>query len=1095
MYAQQAQGQQYPQPGTNGGACPSQQVNAFGTQQLGLQAGAYGQQQQGQGQAGNAGNMFAGQAGGNSGAAGQAYGQNGGQPFASANAFATGGTSSAPYGAGSPAVSTSNLLQQQLAAQQAAFSQNPSAQQNQPNLAQQQYMQSMQQQQMYQQARNAQQQQQQSSPFANPSLPAGSQPPSQTSQASPPPSSQQRPPGQTMTQQEVQNALRGVNLNGMTQERFQQLTPIQQAAIREVMMSRSRAQQQASLGLGMPGATATPPRPAPTQPNGLPTPAIGGAPATPAAPQTNVFLKTLTEFYAKRGVPFAGPPTVEGRTIDLARMFAAVTQGGGFNGVTTNRKWGLVATALNFPAATPEQHPPDRLQALATAYQQTLLPFEMNWQQVQRMRAAASAAANASSPNGAAPSPLSATTPAPSLPAPGTPQNLAMPPPPRASATPAPAAAPSPFALPSQPPTSAPSPALPVAAASPASFPASAGASRPTTAGTGQAPTSGLAESVKVEGAPTAASPATAAASTSTAAPPAASSSDTSTKPAEPAVPPRRKRRRIEYRPLARPLDTHGGQDLQLVEQAYTRAEKARPARKLPDLGLVDVHSLTMSLRSRMATEVAYALNVLTLISLQMTTEEKGMGLRFPFEKCPELLEELLELSEETAFGLDQENEARGGSETAKGKEVAQEPQTYRELFRLIEEQANELDPPHARPHASTADDSDSILRPGETALAVVNVLRNLALAENNARYIAQNQRIAELFIRVASLPLKDPSDPAPPHWPARVSAADSMSLKKTAIELLSQVGADVELDSLSPSTAQQALDLVLFFIRDAELQREAFAFDLSTTPSMMSRMHQPHAGSTTAIPPYLHLGLSACARLALKDRNRSVIARLLDPDDLYRIFISLVALLPISEKDFQIMTFETGLLFVHGAIMSMYNLAFLAPASVKARLRSDPKIHKSLFRIVRRLAGTQVQSNEDDIYLLLANRSIAILQLLDDGGEAGGGKKKGAPVSAAQADLPWYGMSMSGLDDDEGGSSDNAGDEAEDGSADKGINGDSASSEATSRRNGHEAKTAPILAGDSRQLYEYFASSSMPLVLPSLIAMADGTRSRKRRK
>ncbi|BGP04663.1 hypothetical protein NBRC10512_004979 [Rhodotorula toruloides] len=1092
MYAQQAQGQQYPQPGTNGGALPSQQVNAFGTQQPGVHAGAYGQQQQeqGQGQAGNAGNMFAGQAGG------QPYSQNGGQPFASANAFATGGTSSAPYGAGSPAVSTSNLLQQQLAAQQAAFSQNPSAQQNQPNLAQQQYMQSMQQQQMYQQARNAQQQQQQSSPFANPSLPSDSQPPSQPSQASPPPTAPQRPPGQTMTQQEVQNALRGVNLNGMTQERFQQLTPIQQAAIREVMMSRSRAQQQASLGLGMPGAggVATPPRPAPTQPNGLPTPAIGGTPSAPAPPQTNIFLKTLTEFYAKRGVPFAGPPTVEGRTIDLARMFAAVTQGGGFNGVTTNRKWGLVATALNFPAATHEQHPPERLQALASAYQQTLLPFEMNWQQVQRMRAAASAAANASSPNGVAPSPLSATTPAPSLPAPGTPQNPAMPPPPRASATPAPAAAPSPFALPSQPPTSAPSPALPVAAASPASFPASAGASRPTTAGAGQAPTSGLAESVKVEGAPTAASPATAAASTSSA-PPAASSSDSATKPAEPAVPQRRKRRRIEYRPLARPLDTHGGQDLQLVEQAYTRAEKARPARKLPDLGLVDVHGLTMSLRSRMATEVAYALNALTLISLQMTTEEKGMGLRFPFEKCPDLLEELLDLLEETAFGLDEEGEARGGSETAKGKEVAQEPQTYRELFRLIEEQANEFDPPHARPHALTGDDSDSVLRPGETALAVVNVLRNLALAENNARYIAQNQRIAELFIRVASLPLKDPSDPAPPRWPARVSAADSMSLKKTAIELLSQVGADVELDNLSPSTAQQALDLVLFFVRDAELQRESFAFDLSTTPSMMSRMHQPHAGPTTAIPPYLHLGLSACARLALKDRNRSVIARLLDPEDLYRVFISLVALLPISEKDFQIMTFETGLLFVHGAIMSLYNLAFLAPAFVKARLRSDPKIHKSLFRIVRRLAGTQVQSNEDDIYLLLANRSIAILQLLDDGGEAGGGKKKGAPVSAAQADLPWYGMSMSGLDDDEGGSSDHTGEEADEDTADKAIDGDLASSEATSRRNGREAKTAPILAGDSRQLYEYFASSSMPLVLPSLIAMTDGTRSRKRRK
>lgn len=727
------------------------------------------------------------------------------------------------------------------------------------------------------------------------------------------------------------------------------------------------------------------------------------------------------------------------------------------------------------------------------AYQQILLPFEMNWQQVQRMRAAASAGANASSPNGAAPSPIATTTPAPFFPAPGTPQNAATPAP-RASATPAPAAAPSPYALPSQPPTSAPSPAPPVATASPASVPTSTGASRPTTAGASQAPTGGLAESVKVEGASSVASPSAAVGSTS-AAPPSQAATDSPAKPAEPVVPPRRKRRRIEYRPLARPLDSHGGQDLQLVEQAYARAEKARPARKLPDLGLVDVHGLTMSLRSRMATEIAYALNVLTLISLQMTTEDKGMGLRFPFEKCPDLLEELLDLLEETAFGLDDEGNPRGPSDTAKGKEAAQAPQTYRELFRIIEEQANDLAPHRPHPHTSTDDDHDSVLRPGETALAVVNVLRNLALAESNARYIAENERIAELFIRVANLPLRDPSAPATPRWPARVSAADLMSLKKSAIELLSQVGNKIELDNLSSSTAQQALDLVLFFIRDAELQREAFAFDLSNTPSVMSRVHQPNATSMTAIPPYLHLGLAACARLALKDRNRSVIARLMDPEDLYRIFISLVSLLPISEKDFQIMTFETGLLFVHGAIMSLYNLAFLAPALVKARLRADPKIHKSLFRIVRRLAGTQVQSNDDDIYLLLANRSISILQLLDDGGEASGGKKKGAPVSAAQADLPWYGMSMSGLNEDDAGPSDNAGEDAEDDTLDKAVDGDLALTEAVSRRNGHEAKTAPILAGDSRQLYEYFASASMPLVLPSLIAMTDGTRNKRRRK
>lgn len=116
--------------------------------------------------------------------------------------------------------------------------------------------------------------------------------------------------------------------------------------------------------------------------------------------------------------------------------------------------------------------------------------------------------------------------------------------------------------------------------------------------------------------------------------------------PIGPPAPPQK--HKIEYLPMRREVQSHGGWDLSLVESQYAPAMVTRGCpRTLRELGLVDVQGLIMSLRSRLDFEVSYALNTLLILSA-------GVGAAHNFQiglaSCEDLLEELLDLLEETSF-------------------------------------------------------------------------------------------------------------------------------------------------------------------------------------------------------------------------------------------------------------------------------------------------------------------------------------------------------------------------------------------------------------------------------------------------------------
>ncbi|KAJ9479770.1 ARID domain-containing protein [Pseudozyma hubeiensis] len=116
--------------------------------------------------------------------------------------------------------------------------------------------------------------------------------------------------------------------------------------------------------------------------------------------------------------------------------------------------------------------------------------------------------------------------------------------------------------------------------------------------------------------------------------------------PVGPPAPPQK--HKIEYLPLRRDVQTHGGWDLTLAESQFAPAmvSRGRP-RTLRELGLVDVQGLIMSLRSRLDYEVSYALNTLLILSAGVGA---APNFQFGLASCEDLLEELLDLLEETSF-------------------------------------------------------------------------------------------------------------------------------------------------------------------------------------------------------------------------------------------------------------------------------------------------------------------------------------------------------------------------------------------------------------------------------------------------------------
>ena len=346
---------------------------------------------------------------------------------------------------------------------------------------------------------------------------------------------------------------------------------------------------------------------------------------------------------------------------------------------------------------------------------------------------------------------------------------------------------------------------------------------------------------------------------------------------------PHASRRKIEYVPLAREVDTYGGRDLKVIDAEWATI----PLRRLRDInewGTVDIETLAMSLRSRLAVEMTYALTTITVLST-MRGQTPGSG--FPINQCGDLFDELLDLMEELAFG-----------EPEKSPETDYSPNiiTNRELVSLVHEAEIRPFAPLEPRQGSKAPHLGPQQRPGITIMAVVNIVRNLSIISDNGEFLSTHPRLIDMMLRLCTLRVDDGGGvlPASEH----LSLSDLLTIRKDILYTLSSISG---LINLSRRASFDRLGLRIFDLVASYLVDPTDA--ISPLASVQIAGVVPNANLK---PPALaDVALEVFTRFSQADSNRQVIAKIVPSSSLWLLLTRLVYRLPIADADFVLMQRE----------------------------------------------------------------------------------------------------------------------------------------------------------------------------------------------
>lgn len=427
-------------------------------------------------------------------------------------------------------------------------------------------------------------------------------------------------------------------------------------------------------------------------------------------------------------------------------------------------------------------------------------------------------------------------------------------------------------------------------------------------------------------------------------------------------------RRKIEYVPWARELDTHGGRDLRLIDHEWNAIPQRRPLRDINDWGTIDIEGLRMSIRSKLPTELSYALTTLTILST-MRGQNPGSG--FPIFQCPDLFDDILDLLEEEAF-QDLQDDISANTMAEVSPIV-----THRDLLNAIYDE--ELKPFAALETRQGAKLSTSgpMPRSADTVLAIVNILRNLSVVSDNWQFLSRHDRLIDVMLRLCTIRqvggLPAPASP-------NLSLSDLVVIRKDTLYTLVNLAG---LINFAPSSSQ-SLPIIRMSKRVFELVA-SYLVDPTEAVSPFSSIQL--AGQTLNAPPkpsaLADTSLEVFTRFSHSDGNRQTLAQTIPKAHIWELFEALVHRLPITDVDFQLFNREAWLSYLEKVVMSLYSLSFLAPPSLKQRLKTDRKLgfKTVMFRLVQKFL-TNPNPEFRMLFFLCSRRAIEAMKVLDDEGD-----------------------------------------------------------------------------------------------------------------
>ncbi|KAF9475617.1 hypothetical protein BDN70DRAFT_883498 [Pholiota conissans] len=435
-------------------------------------------------------------------------------------------------------------------------------------------------------------------------------------------------------------------------------------------------------------------------------------------------------------------------------------------------------------------------------------------------------------------------------------------------------------------------------------------------------------------------------------------------------------RRKIEYVPLKREVDTYGGRDLQAIDQEWQSVVPRRALRDIHDWGVVDIECLCMSVRSRLSIELSYALTTLTVLST-MRGQTQGSG--FPIYNCPDLLDDVLDLMEEFAFGGP---EANSESEISEGSSKIY---TNRELVALVQDIEGNPFAPLQLQQGFKDPKLGPQQRPANIIIAIVNIIRNLATITDNGEYISNHPRLINMLLRLCCVENVD-GKPAPVS--RNLSLSDLLLIRRETMNVLMGLGSCINLPQNSSSTTmrmtRRAVELIASYLVDPTESVPPLAnVQLAGLPPNPNR--RP--------PPLADIALDVFTHFSQNDANRQIITKALPPSTLWLLLENLVHRLPIVDADFLLLQRDYWLGYIEKVVMSIYSLIFLAPFELKQKIKSDR--HLGLTHVMFRMAQRVLAMPNDGRggFVVSARRAVEAMKLLDSAEDVADTSESTAPV------------------------------------------------------------------------------------------------------
>ncbi|EIW86580.1 hypothetical protein CONPUDRAFT_95221 [Coniophora puteana RWD-64-598 SS2] len=425
-------------------------------------------------------------------------------------------------------------------------------------------------------------------------------------------------------------------------------------------------------------------------------------------------------------------------------------------------------------------------------------------------------------------------------------------------------------------------------------------------------------------------------------------------------------RTKVEYVPYAREVETYGGRDLNAMDEDYARSTM-RPIRDINEWGTVDIEALTMSIRSRLTAELSYALTTLMLLST-MRGPTPGSG--FPIAQCPDLMDDVLDLMEDEAFG--------GTPDLATYNIDARNyiPRHKELVQTVVEDETCPFAGLESREGSQRGRKLSSAQHsPANLILAVLNVIRNLSVIPDNQPYLAQHERLLDLVLRMGGI-VQD-ADGQLRAVSSALSLPDVISVRKEAISILGNLAGMIQYPSTAPSPA-----VIRSSTRAFELLASVLVEPSDAVPPMQLLKDSNLTLPTSRPPQLADLALDIFTRLAQPDQNRKVLATVIPETWIWKLLESLVRRLPMSDHDFAFLSREPWLCYTERAVMSIYALAFLSSAELKRKIRTDRKLcfPQVMIRVVQKLLMTPPHLETRQWYLVTARRAVEALKLIDVG-------------------------------------------------------------------------------------------------------------------